>query len=440
MDLNIATLSPTGRPGAQASTRAFAEESRVNRSLCWAYYAFIFSLPVEAVGTGIPVSVTRFVGYFFFLVALLNPGICFRRIPTAQWWFGAYVCIYALLGLFQPIMYTEEIYSRVFTLVQLMALFWISFNLLSIPRVARGALLTLSVSCALFAAMQTAGIGDQPSDGDEQRSAFLGQNPNQVANYFAMALVALVGLVYSRNARLSGWRPLAWPLLAVLGLGIVQTGSRGGILAAGVGLVTFMLGSEATRFRLRLAMMAGAAIGLIVAFSLFSEANRRRWEDTFATGNLARREQLYPRAWAMFLEKPILGWGPMTHQYELGWRTSDIIWHNPPQRWRDTHNLFLHVATGTGILGLVPFLIATWLCFRTSWRGRKGPDGMLPLALFIAVMVANMSGSWIHFKLLWLILAYALAGNSPASSSEIGVSVVRLRAPIRLRPGAISTS
>src|SRR6266568_1224830 len=114
MDPNQGTSSLTERPVARETgaadaegraaewTGALEESLDVRPSLCWAYYAFIFTLPIEMLSVGIPVSATRFIGYFFFLMALLNPGICFRRIPTALWWFGAYLCTYAILGLFQP--------------------------------------------------------------------------------------------------------------------------------------------------------------------------------------------------------------------------------------------------------------------------------------------------------------------------------------------------
>jgi O-antigen ligase len=397
---------------AAERTAALAESRHVKPSLCWAYYAFIFSLPIEMVSIGIPVSVTRLIGYFFFLMALLNPGVSFRRIPTALWWFGAYVCTYAILGLFQPMEYTEDIYLRVFTLIQLLALFWISFNLLRFPGVARGALLTLSISCAFCAAMQVSGIGGPAVAMDEGRTAAFGQNPNEVANYFAVGLVALVCLVYGRNARRSGFRPLAWLLLAVLGLAIVQTGSRGGLVAVTVGLVTFMLGGEGARPRLRNVLIVAVAIGLFLILSVYSETSRRRWEAALTAGNLAHREQLYPEAVEMFLEQPLLGWGPVSHDYELGWRTSHVKWANPDQTWRSTHNVLLHVATATGLLGLIPFLIGAWLCFRAAWGGRRGLEGILPFALVMTVLVANMSGNWIHFKILWFIMAYALASGS----------------------------
>jgi O-antigen ligase len=454
MDPNLGRLLQTDSPGtlqaklgepqrrASEQGEVLAHSQHVRPALRWAYYAFIFSLPIEMIAIGVDVSATRFIGYFFFLMALLNPGVCFRRIPTAQWWFGAFVCIYAILGMFQPLDYMEEIYERVFTLIQLLAFFWISYNLLRFPGVARGAMLTLGISCTGFALFQVSGFGGLVGGGEQRRAALalIGQNPNESANYFAVGLVTLAGLAIGRNAKGTSFRLLAWPLVAVLGLAIVQTGSRGGLLAAGVGLAAFMLRGEVTRLRVKDVVLVALALVLFAIVSVSSEASRQRWEAALAGGNLTHREQLYPIAWEMFLEQPILGWGPASHLYELGWRTRHVIWHNPEQTWRDTHNLFLHVATATGFVGSLPFLIGIWLCFRTAWMARKGVGGILPFALVVTILVANMSGSWIHFKLLWFILAYALATSSSITASEIRAGAMRLRTPIHLRRGTISSN
>src|SRR5438132_301811 len=112
MTVEYEMLAPTPRPAGAATGPADTGAHRaVGRSpvsagppdlpplLCWAFYAFIFSLPVETIGIGIPVSGTRFLGYFFFLLALFHPGVAFGHIPTALGWFGLYLLAYATLGM-----------------------------------------------------------------------------------------------------------------------------------------------------------------------------------------------------------------------------------------------------------------------------------------------------------------------------------------------------
>jgi O-antigen ligase len=372
---------------------------------------FTFCLPIETTSIGAEVSATRLAGYLFLLMAILNPGVSFRRIPKALCWFGLYLCVYATLGVVQPTALWEEIYARVFTLFQLLVLFWVSYNLLRHPRIARGALLALGSSCALVAALQVTGIAVAPA-AEEQRVAAFGQNPNEAARSFAVGLLALTGLACAPDPRRSRYRLLAWPAIAVLGLAILQTSSRGGLLALGAGMGALLLVGQAPRVRLRNAAIAVLVIGLVGAVSYSSEASRQRWEAALVSGNLAHREQLYPNARDMFLEQPLTGWGPAAHLYELGRRTHYVRWADPEQLSRDTHNLFLYVLTATGLLGSLPFLIGLWLCLHEAWRGRGGPEGMLPFALVVAMLIASMGSTGIHLKLLWFVLACGAASGS----------------------------
>jgi O-antigen ligase len=427
---------PASAPRHDTAPGVSVAPAGVSRPLAWAFYLFVSSLPVESTGIGVPVSATRFAGYLLVLVALLNSAVSFRRIPRALCWFGLYACAYATLGLFQPPEFWEEIWERVFTLVQLLVLLWLTFNLLRHPRIARGAFLSLGVSCACCAALQLSGIAAS-SNPTQERAALLGQNPNEVAGYFAVGLLALVGVFYGRDRGLSWFRPLAWPAFAVLGGAIIQTGSRGGLLALGAGMVTFLLVAKTPRILLRNAAIVLLVGAIVVAISYYSEESRRRWEEALATGNLAHREELFPIALEMFLEEPLVGWGPVAHLHELGRRTRHLRWHNPDQPWRDTHNLFLYVLTGVGALGSLPFLIGLWLCLREAWRGRRGPAGLLPFALLATMLAANMSGTWMHLKVFWFVMACALAGGCPLPAP--GALVRRVRPASRSGCAAAAT-
>jgi O-antigen ligase len=370
----------------------------------------IASLTTEGVSLGIPVTAPRILGYVFFLFALLQPRVCFRLPPRAFWWFGAYVYVFAVLIYFQPLEFWNEATERVFTLLQLMAFFWISCNLLRDPRVAREAILTLGVSCAVCAVFQLAGLAADESSTD--RIATFGQNANLVASLFSLGLLAIAGHIYGRKRDGQPVGLWPWPLCIVLALAIVQTGSRGGLLAAGAGLLVLLFDSNNRQSRaVRFGLVAlGAAV--LVGTSYLSETNRQRWEESFAAGRLAHREQLYPTAWQMFTEKPLAGWGPITALYELGSRTKYVGWINPEERQRATHNLVLHVLTATGILGAIPFAIGTWQCVRAAWRGRSGAQGIVPLAMITSLIVSNLSGDRIYMKFHWLILAFAVASET----------------------------
>jgi len=361
------------------------------------------------------------VGYGLFVMALLHPRISFRPPPPAFWCFALYVLIFTLLMAFQPLELLEEILERVLTMTQLLFLFWISYNLMRYPAIAGRALLVFGVSCAACAFLQVAGLAQ--ADLAEERQAAFGQNPNALAAILDMGILAIVGLGY-RAERTALPYGLTWLLLGILGIAVVQTGSRGGLLTLAAGLAVFLFAGS-RRARIGKALILILATALVVALSYFSGASRRRWEETLGAGSLAHREQLYPAAWEIFTEEPVVRWGPVTSLYELGGRTRDIDWVNPEERKRDTHNLALHVLTATGLLGTIPFAAGIWLCVLAAYKGRHGIEGMAPLAMTLSLLVSNMSGDRVYMKFHWVVLAYGLA-----SGCQILARAMPTRSPV----------
>ena len=76
------------------------------------------------------------------------------------------------------------------------------------------------------------------------------------------------------------------------------------------------------------------------------------------------------------------------------------------------HNLLLELLSTSGVIGTIPFLIGLGLCLRGAWRARRGPVGLIPLAMLAAVLTGTLSGTWIISKILWLALAVALAAGA----------------------------
>jgi O-antigen ligase len=389
---------------------------QVKPALRWTFYLFVALLPLEGADFGLEVSAARVSGLLLLGVALFQPRIFLRRPPAAMWCFLIYLYIYAALGSLQNVAYHGEVVDRILTLLQLLLLFWVSFCLMHDQEVTRRALMVLAFSCVLLAVFQTA--GGAKAEGETGRITTLGQNPNEVAGFFSLGLLALLGQA-SRTTEKTGYLPMiVWPCLALLALAVVQTGSRGGAVGLGAGLATFALGGQTLQGRLHNMLLLIMGMILLVGISLYSDASRRRWERTLTTGDMTHREKLYPAAWAMFFERPIEGWGPATHLHELGWRTAKVGWNNPSQMWRDTHSLLLYTLTATGLLGTIPFLLGMWLCIRAAWRARLGTQGLTPLAMMVCLLGVNISGTWMYFKCQWLVLAYALASAGMVVASR----------------------
>jgi O-antigen ligase len=296
-------------------------------------------------------------------------------------------------------------------------------------RIAKRAMVTLVAACAVRAALPFLGFAktsDMVWTGGERVSA-LGQNANSAAMILAAGLVALIGLTLVRQSR-GPLRFVASGLLAaLLGLAVLETGSRGGLASLLGGVLVFALAADSMRVRLRNGLIALLAIALLTFGALRLPMMKNRLVDSVLTGNMAGREQLYPALWNMFLERPVLGWGPVTNTYELALRIGE---RERPHR--AAHNIVLELLTATGLVGTVPFLMGAWLCLRGAWQARRREHGVLPLALFASLLIANMSGDWIASKLVWLVLAYALASGVWQAPTRLRPARVQARGPALL--------
>jgi hypothetical protein len=222
----------------------------------YAYYAFVFSLPFENVDIGIggASTISRMIGLMFLAVAPLQPRLCFKWPPHVFWCFAVYLFGYAMMGFLQGPALQSAITTRLFTLVQLLILFWVSYNLMRYERVLKGTLLTLAASCVLLAVLQAAGVaGEEIARG---RMTAFEANPNTLANIFALGLLGLAGLAYGRNNKDRTVRFLFWGCSGMLALAIIRTGSRGAIVALIVGFLAFLLKGRSLGSKLKMGAVA----------------------------------------------------------------------------------------------------------------------------------------------------------------------------------------
>jgi O-antigen ligase len=399
---------------AQRLTRNGVSEETlaVKPVLQWAFWLFIFSISFESMdlgfGQGI-VSLSKIFGYLFVPFALTQPRVCFRSLPRAFWCFTLYIVVCLVLGILQGGEYWPMALVRLLQLCQMLVLFCIAYNLMRSDEIVRGTLLVLGVSCSVFALLQMLGVGTvglRDGISGVDRMSTLGTGANTAGATYALALLALIGCAYGR--RESGRKAwlLTWPLCGLIATQLVATGSRSAGLAFGVGLLAFLVKPGSLWLRFRAALIILLAIGAFLWISSHSKLFEKRWEATVTTGTMAGREKIFPTAWQMFLERPLTGWGPARHIFELGSRMGR---HS---KARGTHNLYLWVLTETGLVGAIPLFLGLCFCLRMAWKARQGRQGVLPLALLMALLTVNTTADWDNRKLHWLVLAYALAGGS----------------------------
>jgi hypothetical protein len=382
-------------------------------------------------------------------------------------WILGYVVVFALNGFFLPAEFVGAFVTRLFTLIQLLVLLWVASDLLTEERMAREVLYAYIMAATVLAfgsMLQLPGFAAGVGSVAGTRAAAFGFNPNTLATLMALAAIMLTGLLFGAEPRVhphpspalpphpdlpprrgegeqirqgggdlmptlvsslrertggpsdaGGSVLLAYakklvfgalmlPLLAVL----VQTGSRTGVAAFASGFVVYQLPYRHSRPRvtaLLIAALGGLTLVYMVANSSIAAS---RWEQTLYEGNVAGRDKIALAALELMQERPLFGWQPIRFWYQLGDRVGLF------GEMRDAHNLFLHLFLEVGVVGALPFLIGLGLCGRAAWRARWGNLGLLPLALLVTTLAANMANTDLVRKHLWIVLALTLAAAATA--------------------------
>lgn len=379
-------------------------------ALCICLASFPFEFPERTFSLEVPTMTTS----LFLFTTLFQPRLCyFTYIPGSIWWIGGFLYVAAVSLAVNGWVSRGDSGREVLLFIQAILLFWTCANLLRHDRIARAALWSFVIACTIRAALPFLGIGRTTETvwtGGDRITAF-GQNANWSAKMLATGVVVLIGLMYV-HSRAPRWARLpALAAIAGMGVAIVDTGSRGGLLALGLGVLAFAFGPSAGRSAWATVRNAGlgvATVAFLTVAAMNTEVMRNRVTDTAETGTMAGREVLFPTLWGMFLERPWLGWGTVNNQYELANRIAE---RNRLQR--DSHNLILEVITTTGILGAIPFFTALALVARGAWRARLGPHGVTPASLLAMHLIGSMSGNPITSKLFWVVCAYCLAAAIP---------------------------
>ncbi len=241
-------------------------------------------------------------------------------------------------------------------------------------------------------------------------------------NYFSMMLVFSFPLL--THGYFLFRNKLARTLLGGLVLlnltAVVLTFSRSGGLVLAIVLV--LLGLE---FGRRFRPIYLGFVGVFLLLALVGAAvlvPASYWERQKSVTNveeersLGRRMSYLDVAGPLFLANPILGSGPGTFRdhYEISRQAMEFSREGKTDR-RAAHNAYLEVAVGTGLLGLIPFLLLIFVALRNFSRANhnflaQNSFDMATLVrcyriCFIAFLLALLFLSAHFHKYFWLGLA-----------------------------------
>ncbi len=351
------------------------------------------------------------------LVLWITASLLWAQAPEES--IGALVRVYSVVFLF--VMLVNRVTSR-------RALMWL------IGAFVVGA--ALSVVYGLLTGLSEApgAVGDDATVAQGRLQGGVG-DPNFLAASLisAAALVGAIGV--ARRVRVQ-FRALLVLAGAVMPIGVLSTGSRGGVLAAIAAVVLTLLILRGYRRR----ALALVAISLVVVagYASFSPiAPLDRFTQADSSGGSGRLD-LWTVGWRMAADYPWLGVGianfqPRAHEYarEPGALTRVNYISETVQ---EVHNLYLQVATETGVPGVLLLLAFVSGCVRCTWRAaerfrasgehRMATFARLLLIAQVSMLAADTFLSALVDKRLWIILALgpilaniAAREASPATST-----------------------
>lgn len=238
--------------------------------------------------------------------------------------------------------------------------------------------------------------------GEQGRYAAFGGGPNVFVRIEVLALIALVVLVTTGASRRLLW---SVPLLLA---GAVLSGSRGGLLAAGVCGLGVVLAVRGRTSRIAALSIASAVTAVVFAYELDLPGAgliRDRFVDqTFGQGYLSERPVIFTSAVQVAVDHPLAGAGLGGFRQLAGIRLNVEYAHNYP----------LSVAAEGGGIGLVLLCLTGVLWARTIWRGRpwdRVTSGLVVAAAFVA-LAGLFSGDYYDSRFSWFCAAIAVAGTA----------------------------
>src|SRR5262245_47490308 len=107
----------------------------------------------------IPIEIPTLTGMILLISTLLQPAVCFRRIPAAVMLFTAHLWVLAVATALNAVGDSDLVVHQFLLLAQLILLLWVIYNLLSDARVVRGVVIAVVVSCVVRSAIQVLGVG-----------------------------------------------------------------------------------------------------------------------------------------------------------------------------------------------------------------------------------------------------------------------------------------
>jgi O-antigen ligase len=309
-----------------------------------------------------------------------------------------------------------------------------------------------AVAAALYALLQRAGIDAfdvrEASGGNVRYPGSTLGNSNFAGGFFAIALPCAVACAVRATDKRMRY---AWCAgVVTVGAGLWASSSRGGMIAAAVGLaLAAVAGRDAIAPRLRpLTYIAGAAAVLLLAVGVgvivrAGDEVPRSDLDVLRSESARARHYEWDAALGGIMDRPLFGNGPDSFAvvYPLERSTEDGA-SAGDARADKPHNVFLERASDTGVVGLAAYLAVVGMVVAGAWRRARSCKGteLVVLVGFVGALGAYLTQALFSIDVPalawagWLVLGALVACSDPA------IVAARAAKPGKVKAARASTS
>lgn len=390
------------------------------RRVSLAVLAYAFLVPFQPVfdlpdGSPLRIAGAELVAPFVLLEALARPK---RRLPVGE--LGVLLVSVPILAAFSTLVAAGDRSLSGYAIGKTAGLFYLVALALALVRVVprggevlvlralgRGILVSAIVGLVGFVAWAVAGIESPLVEFDRLCSTMPG-DPNIYCSLLAVALPITLSDTSQSVVR----RAVA---VTILGLALLASGSRSGLVGALVAVAVWAMGQSRDRWAtvargVFLLLGTGTVVGgLSLLTSGGATVATTLWDHLWRLSTIESRFDLYDRAFELFMEHPLLGLGIggfndlNTFASVAGGELGHYAVHNT-YLWA-----FVDLGVGGGIL--LPTVIAAGvLAARQS--ARRNPDCLPTAAVVIGGLVAmavfNLFVDGFYQRHFWILLGCAL--------------------------------
>lgn len=395
------------------------------------FYLIVILMPMSAIRqiseTDPTLTITKFLGlgmFFIFLLHFFAKKINLEKIKSNLWpWFLLFFIVYLLSALWS--IYPETSTTTIRKLLVAYVFFLItiayidSFRLTQVlPKVI---IAGVTISSLLGIAGTMFGLSFLIREEVTYARALGG---NFGANSFSSFVVLAFPLVvhYFFTALTIRYKLFCLILLIIYSIAIMSSYSRGGLLAFSIVLL-MLLFEYRHKFSIKtLGFALSFMILLLTAVFILtptSYVNRIESVTDTTDTSMSRRLSYLDVGMDIFKEHPIFGTGPGTYRDEYASTNTALIYAEEDQSHerlrRYAHNTYLEVLSGTGLIGLLVFLIILVITLNNFIISKKQ---LLQLGAFkeaslisaykiayLSVLVYFFMLSNLYLKQLWLMIA-----------------------------------